>query len=278
MPPSSYDPVRDASSASARGLTPLAESLRRHDPDRYLTALFAPPARRETLFALYAFDHELARARAVTREPVIALMRLAWWREGVEGAARAHEVAAPLGAALAAGLLDRGDLLAAIAAREIEAEPEIPTLADWRTYLLGSTGGIAVAAARLLGAPEPEALRPYGAVWGAASVLRGVAAQARQGRCLLPADVLAAQGLTPEAVASAPDAAALHPVRVALATEARSWLAAGRGVRLPRAAVAAALPSVLARRDLARLTAPALEGRGLGDRLAVLRAGVLGRA
>ena len=278
MPPSSYDRVRGASSAPARGLTPLAENLRRRDPDRYLTALFAPPAQRETLFLLYAFDHELGRARAMTREPVVALMRLAWWREVVEGAARAHEVAAPLGEALAAGLLKREDLLGAIEAREIEAEPEIPTLADWRAYLLGSAGGIAVAAGRLLGAPEPERLRPGGAAWGAASVLRGVAAAARQGRCLLPADVLAAHGLTPEAVASAPDAAALHPVRVALATEARSWLAAGRGVRLPRAAVAAALPSVLARRDLARLGAPALEGRGLGDRLAVLRAGVLGRA
>ena len=277
MPPSSYDRVRGASSAPARGLTPLAENLRRRDPDRYLTALFAPPARRETLFLLYAFDHELARARAVTREPVVALMRLAWWREVVEGAARAHEVAAPLGEALAAGLLDRGDLLAAITAREIEAEPEIATLADWRAYLLGSAGGIAVAAGRLLGAPEPEALRPGGAAWGAACLLRGVATAARQGRCLLPADVLVAHGLSPEAVASAPDAAALHPVRVALATEARTWLAAGRGVRLPRAAVAAALPSVLARRDLARPDAPALDGRGLGDRLAVLRAGMLGR-
>ena len=278
MPPSSYDRVRDASSARPRSLTPLGENLRRRDPDRFFTALFAPPARRETLFLLYAFDHELARARAVTREPMVALMRLAWWREVVEGAVRAHEVAAPLGEALAAGLLRRDDLLGVIEAREIEAEPEIPTRADWRAYLLGSAGGIAVAAGRLLGAPEPEALRPYGAAWGAACVLGGVAAAARQGRCLLPADVLAAHGLSPEAVASAPDAAALHPVRAVLATEVRGWLAAGRGVRLPRAAVAAALPAVLARRDLARPGVPARDGRGLGDRLAVLRAGMLGRA
>lgn len=277
MPPSSYDRVRGASSAPARGLTPLAENLRRRDPDRYLTALFAPPAQRETLFLLYAFDHELARARAVTREPVVALMRLAWWREVVEGAARAHEVAAPLGEALAAGLLKREDLLDAIEAREIEAEPEIPTLADWRAYLLGSAGGIAVAAGRLLGAPEPEALRPRGAAWGAASVLRGVAAAARQGRCLLPTETLAAHGLTPEAVTAAPDAPALSTVRAALAAEAAAWLAPARALRLPRAAIAAALPAVLARRDLARAGSPAAAERGLGDRLAVIRAGLRGR-
>ena len=276
MPLSSYDRVRDASSAPPRGLTPLADGLRQRDPDHYLTALFAPPARREALFALYAFDHELARARAVTREPVVALMRLAWWREVVEGAARAHEVAAPLGAALAAGLLVREDLLAVIAAREIEAESEIATLADWRAWLFGSTGGVAVAAGRLLGAPAPEALRPLGAAWGAASVLRGVAAAARQGRCLLPVETLAAHGLSAEAVTAAPDAPALAAVRAALAATAVAWLPA-QTFRLPRAAIAAALPAVLARRDLAREAMVPAAARGLGDRLAVLRAGLRGR-
>ncbi|MDE2583360.1 MAG: squalene/phytoene synthase family protein, partial [Rhodospirillales bacterium] len=129
--------------------------------------MFAPPARREALFALYAFDGELARARAVTQEPAIALIRLAWWREVVEGAARAHEVASPLTAALEQGLLDRADLLGVIAAREIEAEDSIPTLEAWRGWLTGSAGGIAVAAGRLLGAPDPEALRLPGAACGA---------------------------------------------------------------------------------------------------------------
>ena len=31
-------------------------------------------------------------------------------------------------------MLQREDLLALIDAREVEAEPEIDTLADWRTY------------------------------------------------------------------------------------------------------------------------------------------------
>ena len=34
---------------------------------------------------LYAFNHELARAREAVSEPPLALIRLQWWREVVEG-------------------------------------------------------------------------------------------------------------------------------------------------------------------------------------------------
>ena len=43
----------------------IAALVRRHDPDRFLTALFAPPEKRDALLTLYAFNHELARAREV---------------------------------------------------------------------------------------------------------------------------------------------------------------------------------------------------------------------
>ena len=81
----------------------IAALVRRHDPDRFLTALFAPADKRDTLLTLYAFNHELARAREVVSEPPLALIRLHWWREVVEGAQRRHEVAEPLSAALTAG-------------------------------------------------------------------------------------------------------------------------------------------------------------------------------
>ena len=77
--------------------------MRRHDPDRFLTALFAPPEKRDALLTLYAFNHELARAREAVSEPPLALIRLQWWREVVEGARRRHEVAEPLAAAIEAG-------------------------------------------------------------------------------------------------------------------------------------------------------------------------------
>lgn len=244
--------------------------VRQHDPDRYFTALFAPAGKRETLCVLYAFNHELARAREVVSEPHLALIRLHWWREVVEGTAKRHPVAEAITQAMAAGDLLATDLRAMIDAREAEADAEMPTVADWRAYLLGSAGGLAVAAGRLLGIVEPEALRPLGAAYGAAGVLRAVPALARQGRCLLPADVLAAHGLSPEAVVSGADPTAA--IR-ALTAEGRGFL---RPIVLPRAAIAAALPAVLARRDLARLPAPPVP-RGLGDKCAVIWAALTGR-
>jgi 15-cis-phytoene synthase len=254
----------------------LAASVRRHDPDRFLTALFAPPARRPALFALIAFNHELARAREITNEPHLALIRLQWWRDVVDGAARRHEVATPLSAALDAGLLDRADLHAMIDAREAEAEPAIETLPAWLDYVRGTAGGLAVATGRLLGASEPEALRPFGAAYGVAGILRSVSLLARQQRCLLPVDVLAAHGFSPEAVIAAPSSQPVLHALTTLAREGRVLLEQASGARIPRSAIAAALPAVLARRDLARST-PYKTWRGLGDRLAVVRAGLAGR-
>ena len=259
-------------------LSPMAALVRRHDRDRFLTAIFAPAARREALFTLYAFNHELARAREVASEPRLALIRLHWWREVVAGAPRRHEVATPLRAAIAAGLFEATALADLIAAREIEAEPAIPTRAAWWDYVRASAGGLAVVAGKLLGAPAAaeEPLCALGAAYGVAGVLRSLAVHARAGRVLIPVDLLAEHGLTPEHVIAKPDAAALRDVRAALAVEGRALLAAAKGVDLPPAAIAAALPAVLARRDLAYPQRPP-RPRGFGDRLAVTWAGLAGR-
>ena len=246
-------------------LTAMGALVRRADPDRFLTALFAPPERREALLTLYAFNNELARAREATSQPMLAMIRLQWWREVVEGAVKSHEVATPLTALLEAGLLDRAECLALIDAREVETDI-VATLADWRGYALAGAGGLAVAAGRVLGHPGEERLRTLGAAYGVAGMLRSVPALARAGRCILPADMLAAHGLTPEAVVSAPDAAPVGAVLRALAGEGRLLLA--DRARVPAPWRAAALPGILARRDLRR---PGRTGpRALGDRLAVV--------
>lgn len=257
--------------AASTGLSGPAALLRRADPDRFLTALFAPPGRRETLMLLYAVNHELARAREVGREPALALIRLHWWREVIEGARRRHEVAGPLGEALDRGELVGSDLMAMVDGREIEADPGIPTIDIWYTYLRGTAGALAQAAGRVLGGQGAalDRLARLGVGYGIAGQIRSVAALARQGRCLLPHDVLAAHGLSAEAVFARPDDARLRPVLAELAGQGRTMLRASGGA-LPRAVLAAGLPAVLARRDLARLgqSAP----RGIADKLAVLAA------
>ncbi len=262
----------------------LAGFARAHDPDRFLCALFAPPASREALFALIAFNHELARAREAASNPVAALIRLQWWRDAVEEAAagappRRHEVAAPLHTAITAGLLAPEALLGLVEAREAEAhEDGLATEADFVAYLRGTAGGWSAAAGLALGATveQAEVLRALGAAYGLAGALRSVGAHAAQGRCLLPADRLARAGLNPEAVIAAPASAASL-----LSEMAEEGLAALAGARrdIPHGLVAAGLPAVLARRDLARVAAgrPVPAPRGLGDRLAVMWRGWRGR-
>lgn len=263
--------------SSRPALSPCAEIVRRHDPDRFFCTLFAPADARETLFTLYAANHELARAREVVSDPTLALIRLQWWREVAEGARRRHEVAGPLGEALDAGALQAADVLGMIEGREAEADP-IETEPAFREYVRATAGGVAVAAGRALGAAEPalEALRDLGAAYGVAGVLRSVPALAGQGRCVLPEDLLMQHGLTQEDVIAGPAQAALTPVRARVAAIGSEWLAAGRAARLPRRAIAAALPAVLAKRDLRNHGEPA-GMRGLGDRVAVTVAAWRGR-
>jgi phytoene synthase len=255
----------------------IAALVRRHDPDRFLTALFAPPERRDALLTLYAFDHELARAREVTSEPHLALIRLHWWREIVEGARRRHEVATPLAALLDDGMLTPDRLLPIIDAHEIETEPHIASLPAWRDWLLAGAGGIAVAAGKLLAAPNPEALRPAGAAHGASRVIRWHRALALRGRCQLPADLLEAAGASVHDAIASPDAPEVRTVLRHLVTEGETFLAQAPSGRIPRTFAAAALPVVLARRDLRRGPDSSPTPRGLADRLAVTWAGLTGR-
>jgi phytoene synthase len=267
-------------------LSPIAAFARAHDPDRFLAALFAPPEKREAIFTLIAFNHELARAREAASHPMAALIRLQWWRDALEEAvagkpARRHEVAAPLHAALTAGSLDPAALGAMIDAREAEAEEAgIPTEVDFVAWLRGTAGGFAYAAGLALGgsAEDAEKLRALGAGYGLAGVLRSVTAHAAQGRCLLPLDRLAASGLNAEAVISAPTAPALLALCAEMAAEGLEALqSAPRDV--PKGLMAPALPVVLAARDLGRLVAGKVvpAPRGVVDRGAVIWAGWRGR-
>jgi phytoene synthase len=219
--------------------------LRHADPDRFFCTLFAPAGSREALALLYLFNNELARARDVASEPLLALIRLQWWREVVEGQRKKHDVAAPLSDALEAGLFQAEDLAALITAREAEAD-EIADFPAFCAYARGTGGRLARIAGKVLGADSPE-LEDLGTAYAIAGILRAAPYLARQNRSLLPAD-----GTEP----------------AYLAEHARKLLR----VKPQRIVLAAALPAVFAGRDLSRP-----HERNLWDRLAVLRAGLTGR-
>src|SRR5438034_284615 len=86
------------------------ELVRAADRDRYLSVLYAPEAKRPALFALYAFNAEIAAIRDRIREPMPGEIRLQWWRDAVaSGDAQGHPLA--------------GEFLAAIRDHELPRKP-----------------------------------------------------------------------------------------------------------------------------------------------------------
>jgi NADH dehydrogenase [ubiquinone] 1 alpha subcomplex assembly factor 6 len=247
-------------------LSYCAQEVRAHDPERYLTALFAPADRREALFALYAFNLEVARAREQVREPMMGLLRLQWWRDAVgeiyAGRPRAHEVVRALAAAVAAHSLDRAMFERLLDARERDMEPEPPTdLAALRVYAEGSAATLVELALAALGKPSAtvgEAGRGVGIAWALTGLLRALPFHAAQRRLYLPAALLAEAGVKPELLFDRREAPpALRQVVRAVALEAGRALADARRLksRVPRRFQSALLPATLAAGHLRRLAA-----------------------
>lgn len=154
----------------------VLDTVRRADRDRFLAALFAPEPQRADLLALLAFDHELARTRRVTREPLLARIRLEWWREAVaEAAGQGQPRAQPIVESLSETVRRHGlapeQLVALIEARAEEIDGPLDVvraghaLADLELAVLGldhaptRQAARAVAAAWLMGeGPERAAL------------------------------------------------------------------------------------------------------------------------
>src|SRR5262249_22580885 len=141
--------------------------LRAADKDRFLTILFAPAEHRDALFALYAFNREIARVREVTREPVAGEIRLQWWSDVIGGAGggevAAHPVAAALLASIARYRLPPERLKALIEARRFDLYDEpMATLADLEAYADGASASLIALAAQILAACGEPDIRALG--------------------------------------------------------------------------------------------------------------------
>jgi phytoene synthase len=77
------------------------EAVRAADRDRYISVLYAPEHKRAPLFALYAFNAEIASVRDRIREALPGEIRLQWWRDAIaNGEAGGHPLAEALLAAI----------------------------------------------------------------------------------------------------------------------------------------------------------------------------------
>jgi 15-cis-phytoene synthase len=183
--------------------------VRAADRDRFLATLFAPRERRGALFALYAFNLEIARVREVVRDPVAGEIRLQWWSDVLAGDGRgeieAHPVASALRACVARYGLPQERLQTTISARRFDLYDEpMATLVDLETYADGASSSLIALAAQILnggGAPDIDALSHHaGRAQAIAGLLKAFPFHAARGQLFVPLELLDRHGADREDV------------------------------------------------------------------------------
>lgn len=250
---------------NADPLPDLVAGVRQGDRARFLAGLFSPEPARGRLNALLAFNLEIGRIPAVASQPMIGEIRLQWWRDALEEIAggrppRGHEILVALAPVVQAGTVMLPALVRLIDARVHDLyEDPMPDMAAVLDYADATGGELAVQAGRILGAgPEAEGVaRHVGTAWALMGLLRSLRWQAEAGRCYLPADRLAAEGVALADVLARRPGPGLARVVAEVAEVARQQLAAARAQRrcVPRAVLPAVLMAPLIDRFLARLAA-----------------------
>ena len=263
----------DAEAADAAHCRAL---VRAGDRDRFLAALFAPGRARPHLNALAAFAVELGLVRARVSEPMLARVRLQWWRDTLAESAAGATIASPLADAVARAMrahaLPPALLEAMIDARESELEGDAPeTLTAFESHLDATEGAlIALGALILTGRDLPDgARRPAGLALGLTRALTRIATPAGA-RAALPRDLASVHGPGGE-----------EALLADLTATARHHLAAARTALsgLPRVGLAAVLPLATIEGDLARLERRPFSGPSgpLARQWAIWRAARRGR-
>jgi 15-cis-phytoene synthase len=237
--------------------------VRDADKDRYLATLFAPAERRGALYALYAFNLEVARVREVAREPLAGEIRLQWWTDVLNavrhGEVAANPVAAALMATISAYALRPERLAAVIDVRRFDlyAEP-MRTLAELESYAEGASSSVIAMAAQILaGGGEDIAplARHAGIAHAVAGLLKAFAIHIGRGQLFIPLEVLARHGTDGLGAAQTPATPQLRAAMAELRKTARNHLLAAQQLMssAPPAVLPALLPLALAGPTLDRM-------------------------
>lgn len=180
-----------------------AEHVRRFDNDRFVCSLFAPAEVREILAAVFAFNVEVARIRELVREPLLAEMRMQWWREAIgavfAGSPPDHVVLRPLAFAVQRCGLSRRHFDRIIDGRERDlvdgAPPSLESLVDYAEATSSALSALALEVLECDGEAEQQAARDAGIAWALVGLLRAVPFHARTRRVYLPSDLNREAGL-----------------------------------------------------------------------------------
>jgi phytoene synthase len=227
------------------------QRVREADKDRFLASLFAPQECRGPLFALYAFDLEVARVRDRITSPLPGEVRLQYWHDLLGGTLHGDAAANPVAAALLDTIrrysLSPSALRELIEARRFDLyDTPMASVAALERYCLATSATVIRLAATIVtgGAPHADALfRHAGLAAGFTAVLCGLPLHAMRGQCYLPGDVLDRHGVAVSQVLARQANKGLRSALAELRASVRRQLAALRAELTT--APASLLPAVL---------------------------------
>ena len=178
-------------------------SLREADRDRYTATLYLPQPARDAASAIYAFNAEISAIADRVSEPVPGEIRLQWWRDVVEGKRESGDnpVAMALLETLRRFSLPQKPIVDLLEARQFDLYndpmPDRQALEAW----CGETSSVllqmvALAAGAAADKRLAEACGHAGVAIAIVRILQQLQNDRRKARIYLPADMLAATGLS----------------------------------------------------------------------------------
>jgi phytoene synthase len=177
-----------------------ADAVRAGDHDRYLADLFVPETARKHIFALHAFNLEVARIRETGTDASLGEIRLQWWEDALAGEGAGHPVAEALHTTVAEFRLPLAALRNLIEARRFDLyDDAMPSLNDLEGYA-GETSSSLMQLAALVPAggadPGTAVVAGHaGVAYALTGLLRALPIHSARGQCYLPADLMAKHGV-----------------------------------------------------------------------------------
>lgn len=181
----------------------VMDAVRVADPDRYVSALYAPEDRRAALFALYGFNAEIAGVRDRVREALPGEVRLQWWRDAIDAvggeAVAGNPLAEELTQAIARYELPRQAFDNYLEARIFDLyDDPMPSRTDLEGYCGETASALIQLAALVLDKDEAPRFATLAGHAGCAQAITGLLLllprHRARGQCFVPADILAAAG------------------------------------------------------------------------------------
>mgnify|MGYP001175461963 CR=1 FL=1 len=253
----------------AGAASPLLAELRKSDPDRYLSVLYAPADKREALAALYLFNSEIAAIRDRIHEPMPGEIRIQWWRDTLS-AGNSETAGHPVAAALLRVIKEYRLPLAAfdnyLEARIFDLyDDPMPSRSDLEGYCGETASAIIQLAAVIL---DADAAPGYASAAGHAGCAQAITGLLRltplhrsRGQCYVPTEILTAVGTSRDEFVAAQNREAAKNAVAAMAALARDHFEEFRNEAkgLPSSLRAAFLPATLAPLYLDKIAASSFD-------------------